>query len=99
MPKSPKTKNYKSSKTKKNIKKSIKKNIKKSKSKFTDDPIGHRKSLYGQQFTDCYDKFTKLKHDSKSGHPTLEAHRKAVKYLEKHLPKCIEIIGNYIIDH
>ena len=91
MPKSPKTKNYKSSKTKKNIKKS--------KSKFTNDPIGHRKSLYGQEFTDCYDKFTKLKHDSKSGHPTLESNRKAVKYLEKHLPKCIEIIGGYLIGH
>ena len=96
MPKSPKNKNYKSSKTKKTIKTS---KSKKSKSKFTNDPIGHRKSLYGQEFTDCYDKFNKLKRNSKSGHPTLEAHRKAVKYLKEHLPKCIEIIGQYLIDH
>ena len=100
MPKSTKNKNYKSSKIKKTIKNSKnKKSIKKSKSKFTNDPIGHRKNLYGQEFTDCYDKFNKLKRNSKSGHPTLEAHRKAVKYLKEHLPKCIEIIGQYLIDH
>lgn len=93
MSKSPK--NYKSSKTKKTIKNS--KNNKKS--KFTNDPIGHRKSLYGQEFTDCYDKFNKLKKDTKNGHPTLQSTRKAVKYLEKHLPKCIEIIGEYLIGH
>ena len=101
MPKSPK--NYKSSKTKKTIKSSKssknKKSIKKSKSKFINDPIGHRKSLYGQEFTDCYDKFNKLTHDTKSGNSTLESSRKAVKYLEKHLPKCIEIIGEYLIGH
>ena len=61
--------------------------------------IGHRKSLYGQEFTDCYDKFNKLRNDTKSGHSTLESSRKAVKYLEKHLPKCIEIIGEYLIGH
>ena len=100
MPKSSKTKNYKSSKTKsKAIKKAIKSKDTKSKNNFKNDPIGHRKSLYGKEFTDCYDKFYKLKRDTKNGNPTLESNRKAVKYLEKHLPKCIEIIGEYIIGH
>ena len=63
------------------------------------DPIGHRKSLYGKEFTVCYDKFNKKKKDTKSGNSTLESARNAVKYLEKHYPKCIEIIGKYLIDH
>jgi len=96
MPRSPKTKNHKSPKTKKSIKKS---KVIKSKNNFRNDPIGHRKSLYGQEFIDCYDKFNKLKKDTKNGKSTLESNRKAVKYLEKHLPKCIEIIGEYIIGH
>jgi hypothetical protein len=86
------------SKQKKQLKSKIAKIRKSSKSKYLNDPIGHRKSLHGKSFTDCYDKFNKLKHDSKSGHPTLEAHKKAVKYLKEHLPKCIDIIGNYLLD-
>jgi hypothetical protein len=79
--------------------KQLKSKIIKSKSKYLNDPIGHRKSLHGKSFTDCYDKFNKLKLDSKSGHSTSESHKKAVKYLKEHLPKCIDIIGNYLIDH
>ena len=32
------------------------------KSKYMNDPIGHRKSLHGKSFTDCYDKFKKIEH-------------------------------------
>ena len=101
MPKSRKRKSAKSPiKSIKKTNKSLKKIVNKSKkSKYFNDPIGHRKSLYGKEFTDCYDKFDKLKSDTKSGHSTLESNRKAVKYLEKHLPKCIEIIGDYLIGH
>jgi len=92
-----KSNNSKRSKKSKNIKSSKNKKIKKS--KYRDDPIGHRKSLYGRKFTVCYDKFNKKKKDTKSGNSTLESTRNAVKYLEKHFPKCIEIIGEYLIDH
>ena len=95
MQKSSKKKVNKTNKSKA-IKKAIKSKDTKSKNNFKNDPIGHRKSLYGKEFTDCYDK---LKSDTKNGHSTLESSRKAVKYLEKHLPKCIEIIGEYLIGH
>jgi hypothetical protein len=97
MPKSRKLRSKKSKLVKsKQVKKS--KTIK-SKSKYMNDPIGHRKSLHGKSFTECYDKFNKLKKNTKSGNPTSQSHKEAVDYLKKHLPKCIDIIGDYLIGH
>ena len=100
MPKSKKLrlKNSKPVKSKK-LKSKIAKIRKSSKSKYMNDPIGHRKSLHGKSFTDCYDKFNKLKKNTKSGNPTSQSHKEAVEYLKKHLPKCIDIIGDYLIGH
>ena len=94
MPKSKKRKYVKSPiKSIKKTKKSLKKLINKSKkNKYFNDPIGHRKSLHGQAFTDCYDKFNKVEEDTKS-------RKEAVKYLKKNLPKCIDIIGEWLIGH
>ena len=87
--------------------KSVSKKLKKTKPKtkknknnnFRNNPIGHRKSLYGKDFTDCYSKFDELKSNTKSKNPTLKSSREAVNYLKKHLPKCIEIIGEYLLEH
>jgi hypothetical protein len=96
MPKSKKlrSKKYKPVKSKQ-VKSKI---IKNSKNKYANDPIGHRKSLHGKSFTDCYDKFNKLRKNTKSGNSTLDSHKKAVKYLKEHLPKCIDIIGDYLLE-
>ena len=72
---------------------------KSSKNKYTNDPIEHRKSLHGKSFTNCYDKFNKIRKNTKSGIPTSQSNKEAVDYLKKHLPKCIDIIGDYLIGH
>ena len=99
MPKSRKRKSAKSPiKSIKKTNKSLKKLVNKSKkNKYFNDPIGHRKSLHGKSFTECYDKFNKLKKNTKSGNSTSQSHKEAVSYLKKHLPKCINIIGDYLI--
>ena len=90
MPKSRKLRQKKSKPVKsKQVKNKIMKSSKKS--KYMNDPIGHRKSLHGKSFTDCYDKFKKLKNT--------KSHKEAVKYLKTHLPKCIDIIGDYLLEH
>ena len=93
MPKSRKRKSAKSPiKSIKKTNKSLKKLVNKSKkNKYFNDPIGHRKSLYGKEFTDCYDKFTKI--------DNTKSRKEAVSYLKKHLPKCIDIIGDWLIGH
>jgi hypothetical protein len=99
MPKSKKLISKKSKPVKsKQVKSKTIKIIKNSKNKYTNDPIGHRKSLHGKSFTDCYDKFNKIRENTKSGNSTLESHKKAVKYLKEHLPKCIDIIGDYLLE-
>ena len=95
----PKSKKLRTKKSKPVKSKQVKSKTIKSKSKYMNDPIGHRKSLHGKSFTDCYDKFNKLKKNTKSGNPTSQSNKEAVDYLKKHLPKCIDIIGDYLIGH
>lgn len=84
--------------SKKSVRNNSSKSINKSK-KYMNDPIGHRRYLYGKEFDTCYDKLLEIRKNTKSGQTTSKSNKEAIAYLKKHLPKCIEIIGDYLIDH
>ena len=67
-------------------KRSIRKSpIKKSKSKksYYNDPVGHRRSLYGDKFNKCYSSFRKLETNTPYDY-TIKASKERIKYLLTH---------------
>ncbi len=93
-------KSQKSQKNKKSHRKSNYKGVRKIKHT---DPYESRRKIHGEKFTQCNKRFTELlkkfASESKSGHSSGMTHQQAVKYLKNKYPECVEIIGDWILNH